>query len=124
MDEARARELLAAERARLEELKAGREAEGIADIEGAGASELSSGLDQHPADVGSELFEREKELGIVESFDIALLEIDAAEQRLEDGTYGTCVECGITIPEERLEARPATARCVEHQAAAEHAGRA
>ena len=33
-------------------------------------------------------------------------EIDAARQRLVDGTYGTCILCGQTIPAERLRIRP------------------
>ncbi len=37
--------------------------------------------------------------------------IEAALQRLEDGTYGTCVRCGEAISEERLEAVPHAALC-------------
>ena len=39
-------------------------------------------------------------------------EIDAALQRITDGTYGRCVRCGTDIPAERLEFRPFAAGCV------------
>jgi DnaK suppressor protein len=39
-------------------------------------------------------------------------EIDAALQRIADGSYGACVHCGTTIPPERLELRPFAAGCV------------
>jgi DnaK suppressor protein len=42
-------------------------------------------------------------------------EIDAALARLEAGTYGRCVSCGIAIPEERLEFRPFAAASVTCQ---------
>jgi DnaK suppressor protein len=45
----------------------------------------------------------------------------AALQRLDEGTYGTCVDCGKPIPQVRLEVRPEAARCVEDQAKAEAA---
>jgi RNA polymerase-binding transcription factor DksA len=43
---------------------------------------------------------------------VALEEIDAALARLDAGTYGRCVTCGADIPDERLDAMPATAHCV------------
>jgi DnaK suppressor protein len=45
-----------------------------------------------------------------------LAEIEAALARLDDGTYGECVDCGEQINSERLEALPAAARCVNCQA--------
>ena len=41
--------------------------------------------------------------------------VDAAEERLRNGEFGTCVDCGVQIPAERLNAMPASARCVECQ---------
>jgi DnaK suppressor protein len=38
-----------------------------------------------------------------------------ALQRIDLGTYGTCVECGAAVPEGRLEAKPEAARCVACQ---------
>jgi RNA polymerase-binding transcription factor DksA len=43
-----------------------------------------------------------------------LEEVRRAQQRLAEGTYGTCVVCGEPIPEGRLEARPWATRCVAH----------
>jgi RNA polymerase-binding transcription factor DksA len=43
-----------------------------------------------------------------------LEEVRRAQQRLADGTYGTCEVCGEAIPQGRLEARPWATRCVEH----------
>jgi len=41
-------------------------------------------------------------------------QVQAALDRWEAGTYGTCEVCGRPIPPERLQARPTTTRCVEH----------
>jgi RNA polymerase-binding protein DksA len=41
--------------------------------------------------------------------------IDSALQRLSDGTYGICVDCGQEIPSLRLEAEPTAARCIKDQ---------
>ena len=43
-------------------------------------------------------------------------EIDAALDRIADGTYGRCAHCGVDIPIERLEVRPFAAGCVACQA--------
>src|SRR5690242_8178554 len=42
-------------------------------------------------------------------------EVLAALSRIDDGSYGRCVDCASPVPEPRLEARPATARCVPCQ---------
>src|SRR3954454_5530317 len=47
-----------------------------------------AGYDQHPADQGSETFEREKDLSILEGLEGELDEIEAALQRIDEGTYG------------------------------------
>lgn len=46
--------------------------------------------------------------------------IDAALQRLHDGTYGVCVDCDATIPDARLQAAPEASRCIDCQEKAEH----
>lgn len=48
-----------------------------------------------------------------------LAAIEAAERRLADGTYGSCLECGVAIPAARLRASPAAARCIACQSARE-----
>ncbi len=85
-------------------------------------SELSS-LDQHQADFGTETFEREKDLSILERVEGELADVEHALQRLDDGTYGTCEACGQPIGEDRLEAMPATRFCVDDQALAEREAR-
>jgi DnaK suppressor protein len=49
---------------------------------------------------------------------LTITEIDAALERIADGTYGVCVRCGGDIPTERLEFRPFAAGCVACQASA------
>lgn len=117
LDEARAR--LERERDRLARLRDGVSDDGTGDdSEPVEAQELSV-IDQHPADVGSEVFERQKDIAIVEGFESELEEIEAALARIDDGSYGTCETCGKAIPKERLEVKPAARFCVEDQAAAE-----
>jgi DnaK suppressor protein len=43
----------------------------------------------------------------------SVAQIDRALEKLGDGTYGVCDACGTEIPEERLEAIPATSMCVQ-----------
>ena len=119
MDTDLARQRLADERARLDGVKSTFDAEGLTDqSESDSLGELSS-YDQHQADVGTETFEREKDLSILEQVEAELADVEHALRRLDEGTYGTCEVCGKAIPDERLEAMPATRLCLEHQAEAE-----
>lgn len=70
--------------------------------------------DNHPADVGSEMFEREKDLALYNLDRETLREIEQALQRMEEGTYGLCTVCGQAIPVERLQALPQAVTCKEH----------
>ncbi len=45
--------------------------------------------------------------------------IDAALQRVADGSYGLCLQCGVPIPTARLHAQPTAGRCVDCQARSE-----
>ena len=72
-------------------------------------------LDQHQADVGTEAFEREKELSILTQVEDDLREVEDALRRLASGSYGRCQTCGAPIGDERLEAVPAARFCDEHQ---------
>jgi RNA polymerase-binding transcription factor DksA len=119
MDADEARQRLEAERARLTEVRSDFDSENLTEeSEDENLSELSS-VDQHQADVGTETFEREKDLSILEQVDAELADVEHALKRLDDGTYGTCEFDGKPIPEARLEALPAARFCVEHQAEAE-----
>ena len=118
MDADRARARLEEERARLEEVRGGLESV-TEESEEDSLSELSS-QDQHQADIGTETFDRERDMSILEQVDAELADVSHALRRIDDGTYGTCEACGKPIGDERLEALPAARFCVEDQARAEH----
>ena len=112
MDDARARELLAAERERIERSLADRESPTPGD-------ELAD-YDQHLGDQGSELYEAERESGLADQLREELVAVERAEKRLAQGTYGVSVESGEPIPDERLEALPTAERTVEEQSRYDH----
>ena len=62
----------------------------------------------HPADAGTDSFDRDLVLGIASFEYDGVYEIDAALKRIEEGTYGVCELTGHKIPWERLEAIPWT----------------
>ena len=66
-----------------------------------------AGYDQHPADMASETFEREKDLAILEGLESELAELEAALGRIDDGTWGVDEVTGEPIDPARLEAYPA-----------------
>ncbi|MFC7320225.1 TraR/DksA C4-type zinc finger protein [Halobacillus campisalis] len=84
------------------------------------ASDIVSGelsqYDNHPADSGTELFEREKDMALLDHTEQELEDINSALKRLERGTYGICEVSGKQIPKERLEAVP-TAKTLKEYAA-------
>src|SRR2546423_9277769 len=123
MDTDVARQRLVEEKERLEGVKATFDDEHLEDeSESEAISELAS-YDQHQADVGTETFEREKDLSILERIEAELNDVDHALRRLDEGTYGVCEACGKPIGEERLEAMPAARFCLNDQAQAERAAR-
>jgi DnaK suppressor protein len=115
MNKAKARKRLEEERSRLEGVRDGL----LRDETDADADAELSNVDQHPGDLGTETFEHEKNQSVLEQVSDELFQIEAAFQRLEDGTYGTCQACGKPIGNERLDAMPATRFCVDDQAKAE-----
>jgi len=76
-------------------------------------SELST-YDNHPGDLGTELFERGKDLAFKSRSEQELMKINSALHAIDEGTYGLCSVCGSAIPFERLLAVPYTAYCTEH----------
>ena len=109
MDPKRAQELLDRERERIEtELRALRP-------DGDRDGELS-GVDQHNADAGTELFDNERDQSLRERLRRELEALDRAQQRLDDGTFGISVESGEPIPDGRLEAVPWADRTADEQA--------
>lgn len=106
MDPDRARELLARERARIEQELAERERDGP--LEGSDRVE--------PGDEGSEdLYQDEFDEGFAEDLRNQLAAVERAEARLQDGTYGRSIVSGEPIPDERLEALPTAERTVEEE---------
>ena len=74
--------------------------------------ELSS-YDNHPADMATELYEREKTSGLL-NFGINSLRTRNTPYKKEAGTYGICEVSGEEIPFERLEAMPTATTCIQH----------
>lgn len=110
------RKLLEQERGRLLSLKENL-TEAVEDVDHVSSGDPSAG--GHIADAGSELFERSRDLSIVEDLDAQLADIEHATARLTNGSYGTCEACGRPVDPERLAARPATRFCLEDQKGAE-----
>ena len=76
------------------------------------SGDLSS-MPIHMADVGSDNFEQEFTLSLMENDEETLEAIETALERIEDGTYGSCLECSGRIPKTRLNAIPFTSYCVK-----------
>jgi DnaK suppressor protein len=74
---------------------------------------VSSSADQHLADTATETVDREIDYTLEASDGRLLAAVDSALARIDEGTYGTCVNCGAQIPPERLEAMPWATLCIE-----------
>jgi len=72
-----------------------------------------SSMPIHMADIGSDNFEQEFTLSLMESEGGTLEQIETSLERIEDGTYGQCEECGLKIPKTRLKAVPYATMCVK-----------
>ena len=105
MDPDRARELLAAERKRIERA--------LARLGHEDTAEPSD--DEDPGNLASELYEDELDEGLAEGLRDELAAVERAEARLAAGTYGLSIESGKPIPDERLEALPTAERTVEEE---------
>jgi len=77
------------------------------------SGDLSS-MPIHMADIGTDNYEQEFALGLMDSERKLLREIDDALGRIEQKTYGICEGTGEKIPKARLEARPWARYCVEY----------
>lgn len=82
-------------------------------------SELSR-YDNHPAEIATELFDAEHNAALKESEEFTVREIDDALNRIKDGTYGICENCGRQIDSERLEALPYARSCIDCETVREH----
>ena len=65
------------------------------------------------ADAGAATAERTEVLGLIETLKGQLDSVDKALIKLDNGTYGSCDNCGHPIPAARLEARPTSVLCVD-----------
>ncbi len=107
MDADRARELLKAERERIERALGGLTHED----DGEPADEFD------PANLGADLYQDELDEGLQDDLRQQLAAVERAEARLAAGTYGLSIESGEPIPDERLEALPSAERTVEEERA-------
>ncbi|SDK89690.1 TraR/DksA C4-type zinc finger protein [Arthrobacter sp. ok362] len=85
------------------------------DITSVNAARRDSNVDDEHDPEGSTIaFELSQASALLEQSRASLVQIEAALARMDEGTYGICAVCGASIPEDRLEARPWTAYCIEH----------
>jgi DnaK suppressor protein len=107
MDPDRARELLAAERTRIERALARR-----------GHEDTGEEADpEDPGNQGSDLYQDEFDEGLADDLRGELAALERAEARLTEGTYGLSIESGEPIPDERLEALPTAERTAAEESA-------
>lgn len=65
------------------------------------------------ADIGSDNYEQEFTLGLIETEQATLQEVDEALGRIDDKSYGKCEGCGSRIPAARLRVKPHAKYCIE-----------
>ena len=81
--------------------------------------EVLGSADNHLGDAAAGTLDREIDYTLEEHSEQVLAQIDAALKRIDEGTFGTCTNCGKPIAEERLEARPWASLCIDCQREAE-----
>ena len=106
MDPGRARELLAQERARIEQA--------LPRLAHEDDAEEADDLD--PGNLAADLYQDELDEGLADDLREELASVERAEARLAAGTYGLSIESGEPIPDERLEALPAAERTAAEEA--------
>ncbi len=72
-----------------------------------------SNMPIHMADIGSDNYEQEFALDLIQGEEVTLREIDEALKRIEDRSYGKCEGCDTKIPVARLKAKPHAKYCIE-----------
>jgi len=80
---------------------------------GNGASGNLSNVPLHMADVGTENYDQEFTLGLIENEQETLDLIHDALHRIRNGTFGHCEECNVMIAKPRLQALPYAKYCIE-----------
>ena len=105
MDADRARELLTAERQRIEHA-----------LRRLGHEDDGEPADEYdPANLAADLYQDELDEGLEDDLRGQLAAVERAEQRLVDGTYGLSIESGQPIPDERLAALPTAELTVDEE---------
>ncbi len=89
---------------------------------GQDASGDLSNVPIHMADVGTDNYDRDLTIGLIQNGEEELKAIDNALERIGDKTYGTCEECGTKIAKVRLSALPYVHNCIECQRLEEEEG--
>ena len=79
---------------------------------GAGGSGPSA-VPSHMADMGSDTYEQDNTILLMNNEGQTLVQIEGALERIENGVYGSCMECSGKIPKMRLKAIPFTPYCVK-----------
>ncbi|MCS7050653.1 MAG: TraR/DksA C4-type zinc finger protein [Thermomicrobium sp.] len=119
MNDSREREWLDAMRRRLEERRVELERlrqQTLRLLSAEGASQADEGtVASHPADAATDVTMAEIEQSVLRTIEEELHEVDAALERLANGTYGYCSDCGRPIERARLEVMPWAARCLSDQ---------
>jgi RNA polymerase-binding protein DksA len=72
-----------------------------------------SSMPIHMADIGTDNFEQEFTLSLMQNDEETLDLVEASLERIEEGSYGQCEECGVKIPKTRLNAIPYASLCVK-----------
>lgn len=72
-----------------------------------------SNVPLHMADVGTENYDQEFTLGLIENEQATLEQVQAALGRIDAGTFGLCEECDEPIAKERLKFIPFTRHCIQ-----------
>ncbi len=83
--------------------------------------DLAGSYDEDFADVAGDTFEREKGFAIESSVQALLTQVEEALARIDDGTYGICENCGLSIHPARLRAIPYARLCIDCKAKEERA---
>ncbi len=81
--------------------------------------EIGATSDNHLAETATATLGREIDYTLGDNAEQVISEIDAALKRIENGTYGTCTNCGCEIPQARLEANPWASLCIDCKRRAE-----
>ena len=87
--------------------------EAFHESDGVAVGNLSDVPVEDHAELGSDNYNEETTIGLIENESVRLEEIDAALERIDAGTFGVCEECGEDIPSNRLQMIPFARQCIE-----------